>query len=158
MHSIRNLAEHPMLCVVISAICFLLSGFLCYSMLNRLIKMHRSKTAVKKLMREYTFFQKVWMQPYENNCLHAVNFCKYLITFQRIGRIGLCIYALICLLNAMGVCSNMTLFWCSVVRLGLLDLPVFIIDLGLARPFIFGRFKKYSFEKYHNTDNHNSLL
>lgn len=60
MHIIKNLSEHPALCIVISIFLFFLSSMTCYLLLDGMLKMHRSKTAVKKLKKSLPFF-KSWV-------------------------------------------------------------------------------------------------
>lgn len=152
MHIINNLAEHPVVYLILSVSLFLFSSLTCYLLLNGLLKMHRSKTAVKKLKKEYTFLQKLWLCPFKIHCLHAVKFCKFLVILQRIGWIYLALYLLI------SSFSSTVLVWGAVILFVLFDLPVFLLHFALVRPIIFGRLKHYSFEKYHNTENHISLL
>lgn len=157
MHIINNLSEAPAACIILSTILYLFSHLLVYLLLNALLKMHRSKSAVKKIKKEYTFIQRMQLLPYKTNCLHAVTFCKGLILFQQISNLFFALYLLLALLVFFSLLSNTLFAWFSVGMIVLCDIPVFVVNGILARPLI-GRFKEYSFEKYHNTDDHESLL
>ena len=95
---------------------------------------------------------------FKGNCRHAVKFCSGMIICQRIGWVLLAIYLLAALLYAFGFFPAAIISWLSTAIFFLYFLPSFFIDLVLQRPFLFGRFREYSFEKYHNTGNHKSLL
>lgn len=146
-----------MLCVIVSVVLFFWSNMTGYLLLDALLKMHRSKTAVKKLKKEYTFLQKMRLLPFATHCLHAVRFCKGLILLWKIARVCFVVFLLIAVLNGFGIVSNMVLLCSAVVLFVLFDVPTLVLDLLFARPFI-GKFRAYSFEKYHNTEDHNSLL
>ena len=151
MNLIRNLSQTPGVCMALSICFFLFGSLLCYLMMDGLLRMHRSKTAVKKLKKEYSFLQRLWLQPHQIHCLHAVPFCKKLIALQRLGWICFGVYLAVCLLFESAV------VWSSVILFVAFDLPVFILNGLLSRPFV-GRFREYSFAKYHNTDDTSSLM
>lgn len=151
MHIIRNLAENPGVCISLGVCFFLFGSLLSYLLMDGLLRMHRSKTAVKKLKKEYTFRQRLWLIPHQQHCLHAVFFCKKLIALQRMGWILFGVYLAVCLLFDSAV------VWSSVILFVIFDLPIFMLNGLLSRPFI-GRFKEYSFAKYHNTDDMSSLM
>ena len=157
MSIIRNLAAEPLACVILTVLFFLFATLLNILILHSLLQMHRSKTAMKKLMKEYTFFQKLRLLPYEAHCLHAPLFCKFLIRLQWLGGGCFALYLLIWLFNMVGLLSDPFLGWSTLVFFLLYDLPAFIINGVLSRPVI-GRFREYSFRKYHNTADHRSLL
>ena len=151
MDVIRNLAQTPGICVALSICFFLFGSLLCYLMMDGLLRMHRSKTAVKKLKKEYTFLRRLWLRPHQEHCLHAVPSCKKLIALQRLGWILFGVYLAVCLL------SDALVIWSSVILFVIFNLPMFFLNGLLSRPFI-GRFKEYSFAKYHNTEDHSSIL
>ena len=90
--------------------------------------------------------------------ISAIKFCNGLIIYQKIGRVCLAIYLFMALLFAFGLFSATFITWLTVGIFVGFDVPAFVINRLLARPIIFGRFKEFSFEKYHNTENHDSLL
>ena len=59
---IDNLSKQPTVCIILSVIIFLFSFLTNYLLLDSLLKMHRSKSAVKKLKKEYTFLQRITEQ------------------------------------------------------------------------------------------------
>lgn len=149
-----NLSEQPSVCITISVFLFLFATITNYLLLDSLLKMHRSKSALKKLKKEYTFLQRLGFLHFNGNCRHAVKFCNGMIMFQRSGWLCFVIYMFGFVFDFF---SADTISWLSVVVCLCFDLPSFVINWALSRPLLFGRFKKYSFEKYHNTDNHESL-
>ena len=155
---IKNLSVRPLLCITLSILIFLFSFSLNYLLLDSLLKMHRSKSAVKKLKKEYTFLQRIRLLHFKENCRHAVKFCNGMIIYQKIGWGCLALYLIISLLFVFGLFSATLVAWLAVGIFLLFDFPAFSINRLFARPIIFGRFKEFSFEKYHNTDNHESLL
>ena len=155
---IDNLSKQPTTCIIFSVIIFLLSFLTNYLLLDSLLKMHRSKSAVKKLKKEYRFLQRMQLIHFKDNCRHAIKFCSKMIVYQKISTIFLALYLIISLLFAFGLFSSKFIAWLTVGLFLLFDVPTFAINRLLARPIIFGRFKEFSFEKYHNTENHDSLL
>ena len=121
-------------------------------------EMHRSKSAVKKLKKEYTFMQKMRLIHVNDNCRHAIKFCNGMIIFQKFGWICITLYLIISLLFTFGLFSATFIAWFTVGICLLFDVPSFAIHTLLGRPIIVGRFKEFSFEKYHNTEDHKSLF
>lgn len=155
---VENLSKQPIACIILSVIIFLFFFFTNYLLLDSLLKMHRSKSAVKKLKKEYTFLQRMRFLHFKENCRHAIKFCNGMIIYQKIGCVCIVIYLFMALLFAFGLFSATFITWLTVGLFVAFDVPAFVINRLLARPIIFGRFKEFSFEKYHNTENHNSLL
>lgn len=153
-----NLSKQPAACIILSVIIFLFSFLLNYFLLDSLLKMHRSKSAVKKLKQKYTFLQRMQLIHFKENCRHATKFCSKMIVYQKISWTFLALYLILSLFFAFGLLSSKLIAWLTVGLFLLFDLPAFAINLLLARPIVFGRFKEFSFEKYHNTKNHDSLL
>ena len=155
---VENLSKQPIACIILSVIIFLFFFFTNYLLLDSLLKMHRSKSAVKKLKKEYTFLQRIRLLHFKENCRHAIKFCNGMIIYQKIGCVCIVIYLFMALIFAFGLFSATFITWLTVGLFVAFDVPAFVINRLLARPIIFGRFKEFSFEKYHNTENHNSLL
>ena len=155
---IENLSKQPVACIILSVLIFIFCFIMNYLLLDSLLKMHRSKSAVKKLKKEYTFLQRMRLLHFKENCRHAIKFCNGLIIYQKIGWVCLAIYLFMAILFAFGLFSATFITWLTVGIFVAFDVPAFVINRFLARPIIFGRFKEFSFEKYHNTENHNSLL
>lgn len=155
---IDNLSKQPTVCIILSVIIFLFSFLTNYLLLDSLLKMHRSKSAVKRLKKEYTFLQRMQLIHFQENCRHAIKFNSKMIVYQKISWIFLALYLIISLLFAFGLFSSKFIAWLTIGLFLLFDVPTFTINRLLARPILFGRFKEFSFEKYHNTENHDSLL
>ena len=154
---IDNLSKQPTVCIIFSVFIFLISFFTNYSLLDSLLKMHRSKSAVKKLKKKYTFLQRMQLIHFKENCRHAIKFCNRMIIYQKISWGCITLYLIISLLFAFGLFSAKFIAWLTGILVAF-DIPVFAIHSLLARPILFGRFKEFSFEKYHNTEDHDSLL
>lgn len=52
---IKNLSAHPLASIFISVFIFFIGTNVNYLLLDSLLKMHRSKSALEKLKKEYTF-------------------------------------------------------------------------------------------------------
>ncbi len=154
---IENLSQEPAVCVILTMVVFLFSYCTNCLLLGTLLKMHRSRSAVKKLKKQYTLRQRLLLCHFRDHCLHAVGFCRGLIVFLKIGWGCLSVYLFCALVFAFGGCSAHFLAWLTAGIFMVFDLPAVVIHSALARPLI-GRFREYSFEKYHNTENHHSLL
>lgn len=155
---IENLSKQPMVCIILSVIIFLFASLLNYMLLDSLLKMHRSKSALKKLKKEYTFLQRLCLLHFKGNCRHAVKFCNVLILFQKSSWVCFALYLIVSLLFVFGFFSAAIISWLSIAIFLFVDLPSFAINWTLSRPLLFAQFKEHSFEKYHNTDNHESLF
>lgn len=155
---IDNLSAQPIVCIILSVFILLFASLMNYLLLDSLLKMHRSKSAVKKLKKQYTFLQRICLLHFKENCCHAIKFCGGMIIYQRIGWLCLAIYLFMALLFAFGFFPATIISWLSIAIFLFVDLPSFVINWALSRPLLFGRFKEHSFEKYHNTDNHESLF
>jgi hypothetical protein len=155
---IENLSKQPTVCIVLSVIIFLFSFSTNYLLLDSLLKMHRSKSAVKKIKKEYTFLQRMRLLHFKENCCHAIKFCNRMIIYQKIAWVCLALYLIISLFFVFGLFSAKFITWLTIGIFMLFDVPTFVINRLLAKPILFGRFKEFSFEKYHNTEDHDSLL
>jgi hypothetical protein len=162
LHMIENLSQRVGSCVFISVVLFLAAFAIGRSLLNALFRMHKSKSMVRKLYDKYSFWQKMSLLHIEEHCEHAVKFCRGLILLHKISVSVFGVYVLTVLLYFLNLISAPVLTWFSLARILVFDAPVFVIDGALTRPFFaIGRRKynrKYSFEKYHNSNNYTSLM
>ena len=157
MQIIDNLAKQPALCIFLCMMLFFAVYVGNYMLLTALLKMHRSKSAVKKLNQQYKISQKLWFTHFYENCLHAVGFCKFFVWYSRVHVLYFGICLLSALLCAVQFLSREVIAWMCAAMLFLFVLPTCFIISSVSRPII-GRFKYHTFEKYHNTDNHTSLF
>ena len=158
MHQlIENLSAQPIVCITLSVFIFLFASLINYLLLDSLLKMHRSKSALKKLKKEYTLLQRLRFLHFKANCRHAAKFCNGMIIYQRFGWFCLALYLFMALLFAFGFIPASINSRLSVAIFLFFDFPSFAINWALSRPLL-GRFKEHSFEKYHNTSNHQSLF
>lgn len=52
------MSAQPATCVIASVLLFFFAALANYTLMDGLLEMHRSKSALKKLKKQYTFFQK----------------------------------------------------------------------------------------------------
>ena len=154
---IYGMAEIPGVCVLLSIFFFLLGWFTVYSLADALLKMHRSKSAVRKIKKKYTFRQLFWMVPHERECIHAPKFCTALVYVWRTRCVVFALYLLLGAMALFGLPVNTAIAWYTAGIFVLFDVPQFIVDLSLMRPLI-GRFREFSFQKYHHTQDFTSIF
>lgn len=144
----NRLTESPELCIFL----FILFFFVFYLWVNvlteSLFDVHRSKTAVRKIMKEYSFLQKALRTPHKTHCLHAKKFCIKIINYLYIHAlffaIGLIIMITECILSekmTVSVCIFITQILAFVA-------PMFVSEIILHE---FPMRRGYKFEKYHHT-------
>ncbi len=153
----QALLDKPWVFVLISNISGIFCCFVLSTMAGALLKMHRSKTKVKKLLTCYSFWQRLLLQPAKEHCLHAKRFCGQIIFLYKLR-----IFSLIAL-PAMFIIAGLPELKKVICYLSggfflLLDLPAFVLDSVLSKPHLFRPWNGYRFEKYHNTEDHNSLM
>ena len=56
---IENMSAQPATCVIASVLLFFFAALANYILMDGLLEMHRSKSALKKLKKQNTFFQKI---------------------------------------------------------------------------------------------------
>ncbi|MBQ9082791.1 MAG: hypothetical protein IJY28_04755 [Clostridia bacterium] len=154
---VHSMAETPGVCILLSVFFFLISWFMLYSLADALLKMHRSKSAVRKIKKGYTFRQLFWMVPHERACIHALKFCTALVYFWRVRCIVFALYLLLGAAALFGLPVSTIIAWCTAGIFVLFDVPMFIVNFSLMRPII-GRFREFSFEKYHHTKDFTSIF
>ena len=110
---VKTLTEAPGLVILLSAV-FGLVVFICNRyLLGTLLKMHRSKTAVKKIEKQYTFTQKFLLHHVRDHCVHAKKFCRRMILLHHMNLI---ITLLVCatvmpLLGVLGTLLSLVNFY-----------------------------------------------
>ena len=79
-----SLSKSPGLC----AFYFIFFFFIFYGFIivftNSLFCVHRSKTACRKIMKEYNFWQKAMLIPHKTYCLHAKKICIKTVNYMYI--------------------------------------------------------------------------
>lgn len=154
----KTLTETPGLVVLLSAV-FGLVVFICNRyLLGTLLKMHRSKTAVKKIEKEYSFTQKFLLHHVRDHCKHAPKFTKRMIWahhFNLFVTAFTCLIAIIsCFVPKLGVVSAGSL----IIQVVLVFLPVSIMELLFDKhPFRKNK-HAYRFTDHHNSNDHESLF
>lgn len=151
------LSESAAICLFFAAVFTLPSIISVRFIISGLVEMHRSRTAQKKLHKEYSFGERIVLKPAWQKCLHAQKFCRFLIVYHHSIAILFLIELLLALLSSflpalMQVLAGFTLIFSILVCF-----PVLILSFTLDR-YPFRNFKhEFTFRKYHNTDDHSSL-
>lgn len=151
------LSESAAICLFFAAVFTLPSIISIRCIISGLNEMHRSRTAQKKLYKEYSFRERTILKPAWQKCLHAQKFCRFLIVYHH----SIAILFLIELLLAVFSCFFpvlMQVIACFTLIFSIfVCFPVLILSSTLDR-YPFQKFKhEFTFRKYHNTDDHNSL-
>lgn len=150
------LSELPGLCVFI----FVLLSFAFYcsvtSITDSLFDVHRSKTAVRKIMKEYSFWQKILRKPHKEHCLHAKSFCIKIINYLYVNAVFFAVGLLIIIIECI-VSKKLTIsFFVLSAQFWTFDIPIFTINFIL-KENPFQKMSKYRFEKYHQTKEYEKL-
>ena len=125
---------------------------------DSLMKMHRSKSALKKINKQYSFGKKVMMMPAWDHCMHAPRFCRFLICCHHARCCLYLISLVLCVIHLFLPFFAVYHAWFSVAVCFLFDAFALVLNLILLRnPFV-TRKNAYRFEKYHNTDECNKLF
>ena len=152
-----DFSESAMLCTFLMTI-FSLASMICIrSIVSGLFEMHRSRSAIKKINKTYSFGQKVLMKHAWRDCLHARRFCRGLVVLHH------CVLALLMLEWLLALLSNIwpalmpVVAWYTIVTIAVISFPVCILT-GLLERYPFVKWKhEWRFRKYHNTSDHDSL-
>ena len=137
---------------------FALAAMVCIrGIVSGLLGMHRGKSALKKILKTYSFGQKICLKHVWQECLHAKKFCRILIVSHH------CIFGLLLvelLLSLMSIAFPVLLSvvaWFTLVFTVVVSLPMCLLNLALDRYPLQKWKHEFRFRKYHNTSDHNSL-
>ena len=152
----RDLSEMPLACVWIATALTLLSIIILRSLIGALLQMHRSKTMVKKLKKDYTFWQKLLLKPAWEHCIHARDFCRIMIVLHHIRSV---LYlGAISMLALSGMIPVLALVCGWVISaMMIMDVAIVVKFQSLDQFPFYRRKHRFRFEKYHNTKDHGSL-
>ena len=123
-----------------------------------LLKMHKSKTGVKKLCRAYSLIQCLCLRPAWDHCTHAVKFCRVVILLyglQAAATVSVVVLGIAALLGGK-LCRFFG--YTAVAKALFLDVPVLLLSVVLFKRPTNKERGKWRFEKDHNTSNHESLF
>ena len=157
MRIVGEFSESAMLCTFLMTV-FSLASMICIrGVVSGLFEMHRSRSAIKKINKTYSFGQKILLQHAWWDCLHAKRFCRCLIISHH------CIFVLFVLELLLALFSNIwpilmpVVAWYTLVFVVGISIPVCLLNFILDR-YPFAKWKhEFRFRKYHNTSNHDSL-
>ena len=155
---ICRLSVQPGLTILLSAFFGLVIFIMNRYLLSALLKMHRSKTAVKKIEKQYSFAPKFLLYHVRDHCKHAPKFTKRMIWthhFNLFVTVFVCLIAIISFfVPEQGIVSA----WALIAQVVLVFLPVSIMELLFDKhPFRKNK-HAYRFTDHHNSDDHESLF
>jgi hypothetical protein len=149
----NRLIEQPGVVLFFALTFWLVCVFLIRSILSDLLGMHKSKTALKKIRKQYSFRQRLVLEHVKVHTEHAAGFAQLLIKVHHLSVL------------TMAGCLLLWLFlpntWRAYILTGrffLLDAPVMVLDFALdENPFRKHKHRR-RFLKYHNTADKSSLF
>ena len=150
-------SESPALCSFMMAV-FSIAAMVCIRFIvSGLFEMHRSKSALKKIYKNYSFGQRMLLKHAWQDCLHARRFCRLLIILHHCIFCLLLIEILAALLSSIWPILIPIIAWYTLACVVCIPLPVCLLNFALER-YPFQKLKhEYRFRQYHNTSNHESL-
>ena len=150
------MADSPALCIFHLILFFLIFYLFIGVLVDRLFQIHRSKTACKKIMKDYKFWQKALLIPHKTHCLHAKSFCKKMVSYLYAHALFLAA-ALTTVIIEYAVSERLNVsVYLLIVQSAVFSLPSFVIDIILSE-FPFRKRSPFRFEKYHNTKEYEKL-
>ncbi len=153
MDFFNNMIAQPGSAVTLALTFWLASFFMLRSILSELLQMHKSKTAVKKIRKQYTFRQKLTLRHVAEHTEHAVKFTRFMIWVHHFS----CWTMLICPLSFF-VLSDRWFVYLLAGRFLLFDAPVMSLFSLLDAHPLNRRKYKMRFTQYHNTSDRTSLF
>ena len=150
--------DSPLFCIILTCI-FSVSTICCLrSIVCGLFKMHRSGSALKKLLNSYSFCAKCILLPAWNECLHAKRFCKFLILVHNVRFVLLISSISLALLsNIISVLVSINAVFSGIIFFTF-DIPILVMHRVMDQHPFKRQKNKYRFQKYHKTKNYNSLF
>lgn len=150
-------SRSALLCSFLLSVFAVAALFCIRGIVSGLFEMHRSKSALKKIKKEFPFGQRMLLIHAWQDCLHAKRFCRGLIISHH------CIFCLYLIELLLAVLSNIwpvlmpVIAWYTLVFIVGISIPVCLLNFALDR-YPFQKWKhEFRFRKYHNTSDHNSL-
>ena len=150
--------NEPGACIFVTGIFALISIFFLRILISALLEMHKSRSTMKKISKEYGFWQKVILLPAWKENEHAKRFCRFMIVLHHV-RVFLLVGLLLLVLIASAApgLSRPAAFF-SVTIMIAVDVPIYVLDMALNRYPFRRRKHEFRFRKYHNTKDHDSLF
>ena len=154
---VQELSESAILCSYLMIVFSLISIIFIRGIVSGLFEMHRSRSAIKKIIRQYSFSPKMLLKHAWRDCLHAKRFCRCLIILHDIIWVLLISEFLLLFLSSIWSSLMPIVSWFTFAFVVGVFIPLFLLNLALER-YPFRKFKhEFRFRKYHNTENHDSL-
>lgn len=155
---INSLSKSPGSIIFISSVFGLLVFITNRFLLASLLRMHRSKTAVKKIEKKYTFKQRFLLHHVRDYCKHATRFTKWMIVIHHVNLAVTLLVSALALLSCCVASLGIIAAWVLIAQLAIVVFPVFISEFFLTKHPFNKRKREYRFTDYHNTDDHESVF
>ncbi len=152
----NSMSDSPALCILLLIFFFFVFYLFIGVLVDRLFHLHRSRTACKKIMKDYKFWQKALLIPHKNHCLHAKNFCRKMVNYLYAHALFFAA-ALTAVIIEHAVSDKLTVsVYLLIVQSAVFTLPSFVIDIILSE-YPFRKRSPFRFEKYHHTKEYEKL-
>lgn len=157
IHIAGEFSESPGLCFFVMA-CFSVLTIICVrNIVSGLFEMHRSKSALKKIYKNYSTVQRMLLKHAWLDCIHAKIFCRRLIVLHHCILGFMLIEILMAILCSIWPVLMPIIAWYTLTFVMCLSLPVFLLNFALDR-YPFQKWKhEFRFRIYHNSGDHESL-
>ncbi len=154
---VQDLANAPLSCALLAFLFGVAALVAIRNLLGGLNEMHRSKSALKKINKQYAFWKKLALLNVWDNCLHAKKFSRVLVCLYHVRCAFILVSILLAVISSANPVFSASNGYFTVAVMVLFDLPVFVLHLVLDK-HPFRRFKMgYRFEKYNHTEERNKL-
>ncbi len=158
MELVRDLTNAPLSSALLAFLFGVAALVAVRNILGSLNEMHRSKSALKKINKNYSLWKKLVLLNVWEHCLHAQRFSRILICLYHVRSVFLPVSFLLAVISYANPVFSVANGHFTVSVMVLFDLPVFVLHLVLDK-HPFRRFKMgYRFEKYNHTEERNKLL
>ena len=152
-----TLSESAAACTFIAGVFSFGTALSLRCLVSGLFEMHRSRSALKKISKQYSFIQKVLMKHAWSDCLHAKRFCRGLIVYHHCVWGLFFVELLLALLSGFVPGLTLVIPWFAIVSLVGGLIPVWLLWTFLDRHPFRRRKHEFKFRKYHNTADYDSL-
>lgn len=120
--------------------------------------MHRSKTAVKKIEKQYSFKERFLLHHVRDHCKHATRFTKRMIGAHHFNLIATALVCLVGILSCFLPVLGTVAAWALIAQVIFVFIPVSIMELFMDKhPFRKNK-HTYRFTDHHSSDDHESLF
>ena len=156
INGFNSLSNSPVLCAFLFCVFFFVFYLFIGVLINKLFRVHRSKTACRKIMKEYSFWQKALLFHHKTHCLHAKSFCEKMVNYLYVHAVFFAFGIIAMIIEGILTEKASVSAYILIIQAIAFTLPSFIIDIILAE-FPLRKMSPYKFEKYHQTKEYDKL-